>query len=143
MPFIPNTAKQQQQMLAGVQDWRDLAQRVAHQLTESDSATNHLLGNFASELQEAPDQRLREAGDLCAQAESLLQDAAMACLNVGESLHSDPQALELCEQRLTMYVDLMRKHGGTARSLLEAWEALKRQLDMLEHSDERIKKLTG
>ncbi len=129
--------EQQQQMLAGAQEWRDLAQQTAHQINESDESIKRILGKLSASLLEAPDERLRDAGELCTQAESLIQDAAMICSEVGDSLQADPQALTACEERLSAYVDLIRKHGGTPRALLDAYAELRERLDVIEHSDER------
>lgn len=133
--------EQQQQILSGAEEWRSLTQQAAHELQESDAAVNRRVGHYAGELQQAPDARLREAGDLCAQAESLLQDAAMLCLQTAESLQSDPEALRTCEGRLASYVDLMRKHGGTATALLDAYAALQQQLEHFDHSEDRLREL--
>ena len=133
--------EQQQQILSGAEEWRALAERASHQLSESDQAINRAVGKLAQDLLEAPDQGLREAGELCLQAESLLRDAAMHCLGASDSLQSDPAALADCEERLSLYVDVMRKHGGTPKSLLDAMDELRQQLNGLEHSDERKNEL--
>ena len=111
----------QQEVLAGAQEWRGLAEQATHTLSESEQAMTLQVGRLAQELAGAPDERLQEASALCQQAEELMRDAAMQCMSVAENLQSDPQALAACEERLGNYLDLIRKHGGTPQVFIAGY----------------------
>ena len=127
----------QQELLAGAQEWRSVVERTAHVLSESDDALSMQLGALAQDLQRAPDERIRDIGLTCQQAEELMRDAAMQALQVSETLHGDPQALAVCEERLGLYVDLIRKHGGTPQSLLQSQEDLSAAVSLWDNSEAR------
>ncbi|NRA40354.1 MAG: AAA family ATPase [Planctomycetes bacterium] len=133
--------EQQQLLLAGVQEWRDVAMESQHQLQESDSALSNEVARISKRLLDAPDDGLRDAGDLCAQAASLLQDAAMQCNAAIDGLRSDPEALLVIESRMQLWLDLMRKHGGTPASLLQAYEDLAQRIHDLSDVENRISDL--
>lgn len=127
----------QQELLAGAEEWRSVVERTAHILSESDDAVSVQVGSLAQELQRAPDDRIRDIGLVCQQAEELMRDAAMQALQVSETLHGDPQALAACEERLGQYVDLMRKHGGTPQALLQSHSDLTAAVARWDNSEAR------
>ena len=127
--------EQRQALLAGAQEWRDLAAAATDALSEADGNVSETLALFAARLQEAPDDDLRGAGEACAQALEAVRDAAITCAGAAESLHADPAELARLDQRLAAWLTLLRKHGGSEASLLEARDRTRERVAELEDLD--------
>lgn len=70
-----------------------------------------------------------------------LDDLVQELRGLGESLEDDPQALEACQQRRRLLLDLRRKYGDTLKDVIEFREAARARLSDLAGLDERVTQL--
>lgn len=130
-----------QRLLAGAQEWQELAAEAATVLGEDDQAVVPLLGRFARRLAEAPDADLQAAGAACQQAVDLVQEAVFGCTRAVDRLQADPAELQRVDERLARYHDLLRKHGGSESTLFEHWQRFAERIAWLDNLDERRARL--
>ncbi len=69
------------------------------------------------------------------------EDAAEELRDMRERLEFSPEELDELDSRLDTLKRVMRKYGGSEEAAIETLESAKRELDDIEFSDERIKKL--
>ena len=68
---------------------------------------------------------------------SQLEDLAFALRSYGETIDASPARLQQVEDRLALIDRLKRKYGGSIDDVLATKTSIARQLDSLQHSDER------
>jgi DNA repair protein RecN (Recombination protein N) len=68
---------------------------------------------------------------------SQLQDLAFLLRSYGQNIDASPAKLQEVEDRLVLIERLKRKYGPTLANVIAAQESLARQLDSLQHGDER------
>ena len=68
---------------------------------------------------------------------SQLEDLAFSLRSYGENIDASPAKLQEVEDRLALIERLKRKYGPTLADVMTARESLSRQLDSLQHADER------
>ncbi len=68
---------------------------------------------------------------------SQLEDLAFTLRSYGEHIDASPGRLQAVEDRLALLERLKRKHGPTLADVIAAKASLSRQLDSLQHADER------
>jgi DNA repair protein RecN (Recombination protein N) len=74
---------------------------------------------------------------------SQLEDLAFTLRSYGENIDASPARLQEVEDRLALIERIKRKHGPTLDAAIAAKEALSRQLESLQHADERRAGLEG
>jgi DNA repair protein RecN (Recombination protein N) len=126
-----------QALLAGAQEWRDLAGRAVDRLLEGDGAVQPAVVQMARRLVAAPDDGLREAGAALVLAAEHLQEAGRRCARAVDEIHADPGELAEADRRLGLWHDLLRRHGGSEESLLANRMAILDRIRELETVDER------
>ena len=72
-----------------------------------------------------------------------LEDLAQMLRAYGEHIDASPERLQQVEDRLALVDRLKRKYGPALADVIAKKEALSRQLDALEHADERRAGLEG
>src|SRR2546425_220534 len=87
-------------------------------------------------LAEAERERARLDSDESAAAE--LDEAARTLSRYAGRAGGDPQRLEAIDERLELLRRLARKHGGSLAAALQRREAMKSELESLEHHDEAL-----
>ncbi len=92
--------EQRQALLAGAQDWRQLAEEALAALAEDELSAARVLARLGRRLSEAPDQRLADAGRSALQAAELARDAGFDCGAALDGLSVDPEELARVEARL-------------------------------------------
>ena len=117
--------EQRHELLAGAQEWRDLSTEVVQILSESDQALIPEVSRLARRLEGAPYELLREAAQACVDAQESLNEVSRVCSQAADSLQTDPRELHEVESRLAVFVDVMRKHGGTGRNPFSRLDAIK------------------
>ena len=130
-------------LLADIAKWRELAERTADQLADSERNVARTVSSLARSLSDAPDAALAEAGRMLNQANELIVDAARTCSQAMDRLHADPQELQLGEERRDAWYHLMRKHGDQEAALFAAWEAVDARIQSLEGLDARREALAA
>ncbi len=90
---------------------------------------------------------LDEAVDSCASRLSemyyAVNDIASEIGGIADSFGFDARDIDEIEERLDLIYKLKRKYGGTVEEILAFRENAKRELEGLEHSDERLAELTA
>lgn len=71
-----------------------------------------------------------------------LEDAAFQLRDYREEIEFNPQRLEEIENRLDLISGLRRKYGDSIEQILEYYEQIHRETDLLENKDEYLEKLT-
>lgn len=126
-----------QVLLAGASGWRALAAETANRLLEEEGAAAVVAGELRDRLEPAPDEDLRAAGACCREAAELLAEAGRLTAAAADRIEVDDAELARVDERLALWQDLMRKHGGGEERLLAARESIVERIDELEHLDER------
>ncbi|RMF78987.1 MAG: DNA repair protein RecN, partial [Chloroflexi bacterium] len=92
-----------------------------------------LLGKLAQIDPELDDDR-DLADSLSAQAEEL----ALSMRRYNDSIEYNPERLNEIEERLEVIGGLKRRYGGTVEAVLDYAERSRKELDNIEHSEERL-----
>ena len=132
--------RRQLELLRNAQRWEALAREAHETLYESEDA---IVGRIAALAERA--RRGREQSERLAAIAEQLEAATVACEDadreatrfLGE-LDLDPGALEQAEARLSELLALGRKHGGDLNDLDQRLDAMREELDALEHLEERL-----
>lgn len=114
-----------------------------HLLEESETSVEMLLKRATREVQSLQDldPALKSVSEFLENASVQILEANTTLRHYLDSLDCDPAKLEHVESRIAALHELARKHRVTIQGLLSHREALKGQLDALEHSAERISEL--
>ncbi|AIQ13656.1 DNA repair protein RecN [Paenibacillus durus] len=71
-----------------------------------------------------------------------LEDASFQLRDYREDIEFNPARLEEVENRLDLISGLRRKYGDSVEQILEYYEQISRETDLLENKDEHLEKLT-
>jgi DNA repair protein RecN (Recombination protein N) len=104
--------------------WRQISQTL--------SETKHLI---------AFDDSLSETTRLLGEVLVLVKECADGLRHLADGLEVDPEQLHALETRIGLIHDLARKHRCPPEELPAALEALRRELDAIEHADQRRESL--
>ncbi|KKC46190.1 DNA recombination protein RecN [Paenibacillus sp. D9] len=69
------------------------------------------------------------------------EDAAHQLRGYRDSVQSDPERLDVIEDRLTVIGGLRRKYGDTVADILAYYKKIKHEADLIENRDEHIRQL--
>ena len=133
---------EQQQLLAGAEEYRHAALAAADALEEGEAALVPQVSRLARRLAEMPQEHLQQAGQVLIDSEALLAEAAAVCRQAEDAIRVDPEELQRVDQRLADYHRLLRKHGGDEAALMTAWQRLQQRVDELSSVDQRCADLT-
>jgi DNA repair protein RecN (Recombination protein N) len=119
-------------------------QTQLNQLYENEQqSVNQMLGQAVSALSEisefAPE--INEINSQLTEAQIQIEEASQELRRYLDSQELDPQRLELLEEQISTIHNLSRKHQTTPEEIPELSLALKKELDNLTHSSERIEEL--
>ncbi len=89
----------------------------------------------------AIDPALEEWTKQIEEARVLAEEAASGLGRYADGLDGDPETLAHVEDRLALLNRLKRKHGGSLATVVQKTEQLRRELEDLEHRDERLAEL--
>ncbi|MNO60504.1 DNA repair protein RecN [compost metagenome] len=70
-----------------------------------------------------------------------LEDAAFSLRSYRENIEFNPERLEEVEERLDLITSLRRKYGDNVEGILQYYEKIRMESDMLENKDELLEKL--
>jgi len=103
------------------------------------NAAYTLLSQTLDQLNELSglDSRLEETIHVLDEAVILLQEGIDALRRYSEGLEIDPERLQWLEQRTGLLHDLARKHRCSAADLPEIEADIRRELELIEHADQR------
>jgi DNA repair protein RecN (Recombination protein N) len=103
-----------------------------HQISQTLAETEPLI---------AYDEHLSETTRLLGEALVLVKECADGLRHLADGLEVDPAQLQALETRIGLIHDLARKHRCPPEQLPEVQEAMRRELDALEHADEHRESL--
>ncbi len=111
---------------------------------ESDSAYS-LITRTQDDLNELAhlDAGLEDATRILTEASVLVQEGINSLRQYADRIEIDPQRLQWLEERIGVLHDLARKHRCSAEQLPGVEEKLRRELDSIEHADQRREALQG
>lgn len=104
------------------------------------------IGNVISRLEDAvryDEKGLRAVFEQLQSAYYQLEDAAFQLRDYREEIEFNPARLEDIENRLDLITGLQRKYGDSVEQILEYYQQIERETDLLENKDEYILKLTA
>jgi DNA repair protein RecN (Recombination protein N) len=129
--------------LAATEKLRAAAGAAEELIYGGEAAAIERLDAASAELERVAgiDPRLAGPAQQLGEARALVDDAASALRAYGDHLDGDPERLAEIEDRLALLGRLKRKHGGSLDLVLERMATLGRELDDLDHRDERLAEL--
>lgn len=104
------------------------------------------IGNVISKLEDAVRYDEKGLKPILEQLQSSyyqLEDAAFQLRDYREEIEFNPERLEEIENRLDLISGLRRKYGDSIEQILEYYEQIHRETDLLENKDEYLEKLTA
>jgi DNA repair protein RecN (Recombination protein N) len=126
--------------LANAEELLGVCRRGQERLYGDDATSAYqLISRTLSETEHmvAIDDRLSETVRLLNEILVLVQECADGLRHQAEGLEVDPEHLQALETRIGLIHDLSRKHRCTPEQLPSVQEAMRRELDSLEHTDQR------
>lgn len=135
----------EQKVLANAATIRESLWDINANIDSEEDSTLQRLNRAANQLEQL-EGTLTEVDGMSARVRSALielQDIAQSVNHISSYVQDDPQRLEYIEERLDTIYSLQRKHNvANLDELLALQQDLKRQLDEIDNSEERIVQLT-
>ena len=118
----------------------ELSNRAYDSLYLSDTSSISSLSNILATLKEIShiDARAGDAVKSVEEALPLLEETSYFLRDYKEGLDFNPERLEEIQERLELIKGLKRKYGNTIQDILEYKENAVKELDELQHSEERL-----
>ena len=135
----PEELAAEQRRLANAGELLEAGQRALAALYDDDVSAHGRLSAAAADLERlgAYDDALQPAAEMVGQALIQCDEAVTAVREYVQRADIDPARLEAVDQRLSAIHELARKHRVEPDALPGRTEALRAELDELEHADER------
>ena len=123
----------------------ELANQAYESLYSSDSACLTNLSKILNSLKEISniDVRAADAVKSAEEAIPLLEETAYFLRDYKDSLNFNPERLEEIQTRLELIKGLKKKYGGNIQEVLDYREKGLRELDELQHSEEKLETLNA
>ena len=123
----------------------ELANQAYESLYSSDSACLTSLSKILNSLKEISniDVRAADAVKSAEEAIPLLEETAYFLRDYKDSLNFNPERLEEIQTRLELIKGLKKKYGGSIQEVLDYREKGLRELDELQHSEEKLETLNA
>jgi len=123
----------------------ELANQAYESLYSSDSACLTNLSKILDSLKEISniDIRAADAVKSAEEAIPLLEETAYFLRDYKDSLNFNPERLEEIQTRLELIKGLKKKYGGSIQEVLDYREKGLRELDELQHSEEKLETLNA
>ena len=137
--------EREQSMLSNVAELKEGVSQAESVLTSAEDSVCDQLRLVVQRLSGSTD-KLQELQELSQRIESAaieLKDVSRSLFDIEEKLVDDPQRLEQVENRLNDIFAIERKHNVTSvNQLLELQHRFETQLELIDNSDESLRKLT-
>jgi DNA repair protein RecN (Recombination protein N) len=126
-------------ILANVERIRAAATSAYNLLYEDEGSASSRVGSVARAMYELEryDSSFNVYLEPLASARATIEDLALKLRDYLGNLNANPHRLEEVEDRLALLDRLKRKYGKTIEEVLEYFHSAERQLEDLEHADER------
>ena len=111
--------------------------------SEEESCVTDLLSNATGYIENVIniDESLNEVYDQLMTASSIIDDASRFLKHYGDSIDSDSDELDNIENRLDLIYKLKRKYGKSIEEILNYYNELSAELDVILNSEVEMKKL--
>ena len=102
------------------------------------------LQNIVAQFREASqiDPALKEIEQSIEKGMVQLEESAYSIRDYSSTLSSDSGTLEEVEDRIHLLNTLKRKYGDSIEEIIQKGEQIRKEVDNIEHFDERVKELT-
>lgn len=134
------TIEEERAILLNLGKLRESSETAYTLLYDSDNACSGQLASVLSRLREMAriDRDASGPLELLESAIPLVNDAAIALRDIKEKYDTDPQKLDLLEERLELIKKLEKKYGKGVEAVLSFREKAADELTKLEHIDEQM-----
>lgn len=140
------TLNKQHSRLANAEKISTTVQQAIHRLSEDDntniqSAVSFII-NSLTDINQL-DASLEPVSEMLTEALVQIDESVSLLQNYNDNVELDTSQLATTEQRIQDILDLARKHRVDAESLHALHEKLKKELDDIDHVDERLEQLSN
>lgn len=134
----------QHKLMANAEKLQTTVERAIFVLSEDEntniqSAVSHILGSLA-DINDL-DTNLSPVSEMLTEALVQIDESVSLLQNYADNIDIDPSQLAKTEQRIQSILDLARKHRVEAEGLHTLHEKLRKELDDIDHVDERLDEL--
>lgn len=131
--------------MANAEKISNTVQQAIHILSEDDhsniqSSISHVIGSLTN-INEL-DESLSPAAEMLTEALVQIDESVSLLQNYRDDIDLDASQLAITEQRIQNILDLARKHRVEPEALSSLHEQLQKELDDIDHLDERLDELT-
>ena len=135
----------QHKRMANAERLSSTVQQAIHSLSEDEnnniqSSVSHVI-NSVTDINEI-DEGLSPVAEMLNDALVQIDESVLLLQNYRDNIDLDPSQLAKIEQRIQNILDLARKHRVEAEKLPALHEKLQKELDDIDHLDERLDELT-
>ena len=132
--------------MANAEKLHSTVQRAIHTLSEDETANmqsslSHIINSLAdvSEI----DESLSPVSSMLQEALIQVDESVSHLQNYIDEIDLDPSQLAKTEQRIQDILDMARKHRVEPEELQQLFESLQKELDDIDHVDERLEELAN
>jgi DNA repair protein RecN (Recombination protein N) len=136
----------QHKRMANTEKLRSTVEQATHLLSENeDSNIQSSVSQIISSLTDISDidKNLSPVSEMLSEALVHIDESVSLLQNYGDNIELDPAQLAKTEQRIQDILDLARKHRIEAEELPALHEKLQKELDDIDHVDERLEELSA
>lgn len=140
------TLNDQHKRMANADKLRSTVEQAIFLLSENEntniqSSVSRII-NSLSEVSDL-DEKLSTVSEMLSEALVHIDESVSLLQNYGDNIELDPAQLQKVEQRIQSILDLARKHRVEADELQLLHENLQKELDDIDHLDERLEELNS
>ncbi|MBI4823197.1 MAG: DNA repair protein RecN [Nitrospirae bacterium] len=135
--------EEERTILLNLSKLKELSESAYMALYSEEDSSIEMLSSSISKLKEmsAIDSQVSEPLNILESALPLIKEAVTALRDIKEKYNLDPERLTHVDERLHLIKSLLRKYGDTIEAVSEHKERIKKELEHIEVSDEKIKEM--
>ncbi|MHA0855551.1 DNA repair protein RecN [Paenibacillus sp. CMAA1364] len=96
---------------------------------------------FLKDIVQYDEQALKPLLEQLQSAYFQLEDVTFQLRDYREQIEFNPERLEEIEQRIDKIITLRRKYGDSIEQIMNYYESIKKEVDLMEHKDEHVEQL--
>jgi len=141
-----HTLNSQHKRMANAEKLQTTVEQAIHLLSEDEnsnvqSAVSHIISSL-TDLNDI-DNNLTPVSEMLTEALVQIDESVSLLQSYGDNIELDPSQLAKTEQRIQNILDLSRKHRVEPETLHALHEKLQKELDDIDHVDERLEELNN
>jgi len=141
-----HTLNSQHKRMANAEKLQTTVEQAIHLLSEDEnsnvqSAVSHIISSL-TDLNDI-DNNLSPVSEMLTEALVQIDESVSLLQGYGDNIELDPSQLAKTEQRIQNILDLSRKHRVEPETLHALHEKLQKELDDIDHVDERLEELNN